>query len=156
MRGVSAERIFLIGAVAIALAYVMKQTTGISITGYSDQVKAVAVAIAKAEGFLNWDGTKKPAGTIPVDRHNPGDITESDGAGGYVVKTFASDADGWAALYHYVQRMVDGTGYYNTSMTWSEIAKIYDGEAAYMNWANNVSSALGVSADSTLGDFVNA
>jgi len=127
----------------------MRATTGISITGYSDKVKQIAQAIAVAEGF------GKP-GDIPTVRNNPGDITGSDGKGGYVVKTYATVEDGWNALYAYVQRMIDGTGWYNTAMTWAQIGKIYDGEAAYMNWVNNVTYTLGVDPNSTLGDFVNA
>lgn len=150
MRGGSGEKILVVGAVALALAYLMKKTTGISVTGtYSDQVKQIAQAIATAEGF------GKP-NAIPTLRNNPGDLTESDGAGHWVPRTFATVEDGWNHLYAYVQRMIDGTGHYNTSMTWREIGKIYDGEAAYMNWVNNVTIALAVSPDSTLGDFVNA
>lgn len=149
MRGGSAERIFLIGAAGVALAFIMKKTTGVSITGYSDKVKQIAQAIATAEGF------GKP-NVLPTLRNNPGDITQSDGHGGFVIKTYPTVEAGWNALYAYVQRMIDGTGHYNTSMTWREIGSIYDGEAAYMNWVNNVTIALAVSPDSTLGDFVNA
>jgi hypothetical protein len=150
LRGGSSEKIFLIGAAAVALAYIMKHTTGISITGqYSDKVKAIAQAIATAEGYGQPNA-------IPTVRNNPGDLTESDGAGHWVPRTFPTPEAGWNALYAYVQRMIDGTGHYNTSMTWREIGKIYDGELAYMNWVNNVTIALNVGPDNTLGDFVNA
>lgn len=147
------EKLAVLAIVGVGAAFLMLKLTGVSITGqYSAKVVAIARAIAVAEGFLNPDGSKKSAGTIPVDRHNPGDITSLSGG----VKTFATDDEGWTALYNYVQRMIDGTGHYNTSMTWAEIGQIYDGEAAYMNWVNNVTIALAVDPNSTLGDFVNA
>jgi hypothetical protein len=149
LRDVNTTKFILFGGAAAVLAYFMKKTTGVSITGYSDKVKSIARAIAQAEGYGQ-------PGVIPTVRNNPGDITESEGKGGWIPKTYPSADAGWNALYAYVQRMIDGTGHYNTSMTWREIGQIYDGELAYMNWVNNVTLALAVSPDSTLGDYVNA
>lgn len=136
----------LIAATIAGFTIVMKYfpvTVG-SDSGPSGKVVAIANAIAFAEGF------GKP-GAIPTVRHNPGDIENLAG----VVKTYATDQDGWNALYDYVQRMIDGTFVYNQSQTWAKIGGIYSGTPGGP-WAGNVALALNVDPNSTLGDFINA
>lgn len=100
----------------------------------------IAQAIAKAEGY----GVPN---AIPTLRNNPGNIKGKDG----VIITYPTPDDGWKALYRQVLLMLTGESrFYKPEMTIAEIARIYTGEAQYMNWANNVSRFLGVTPDTRL------
>ena len=104
------------------------------------KVERIARAIAAAEGY-------GVTGAIPTVRNNPGNIKGSDG----IIKTFQSVSEGWDALYHQVTLMLTGrSSFYVPTMTLAEIARIYTGEAAYMNWAANVARILGVTTDTRL------
>jgi len=133
--------LFLVG-----LAYVSKNIAP------TDKVKGIANAIAKAEGFfLN--------GSEPQRAHNPGDLELGDIGNGLLFnKTiFATDADGWNALYHQINLMISGdSNVYDPSMTWRDIAAKWVGTSDANNWMLNVTKGLGVLPDSTLGDYVNA
>lgn len=133
--------IFLVG-----LNYVSTGTTP------SDKTKAIAQAIAKAEGFF-------VSGSEPQRAHNPGDLELGDVGNGLLFnKTiFATDDDGWNALYHQIGLMISGDSkIYDPSMSWRDIAASWVGTSDANNWMLNVTNALGVLPDSTLGDYVNA
>jgi hypothetical protein len=98
-------------------------------------IKRIAEAIAKAEGF-------GVPGAIPTIRHNPGNIRSLQAP--YPIATYSSDAEGWAALYKQVGRMVAGSALYPKGWTIEQVAQRYTGEARYMDWARNVARELGV------------
>ena len=109
----------------------MAGKTGVSV---SAQVQRIAAAIAKAEGY----GVPN---AIPTVRNNPGNIRSAAGP----IATYPTIEEGWAALYRQVSGMLSGRSrYYNPSDPLTVIAKTYTGEAAYMNWANNVARYFGV------------
>lgn len=124
------EPLLITGGIAL-VAYLMSPTR---------KIRRIAEAIARAEGY-------GVPGAIPTVRNNPGNIKDSSG----VIITYPTPADGWAALYRQVTLMLTGESrYYRPDMTIEEVARIYTGEAAYMNWARNVASALGVPTTATL------
>lgn len=119
---------------------------GIGLTLYmispTRKIRRIAAAIAKAEGY-------GVPGAIPTIRNNPGNIKNAQGE----IITFPNPEAGWNALYRQVLLMLTGESrYYKPEMTIAEIARIYTGEAAYMNWANNVSRVLGVTPETRLRD----
>jgi len=128
--------------VAIALLLVL---AGMMVqSGGDSRIKRIAQAIARAEGFYHPSGTTKPQRL-----NNPGSIFGSNGQ----MIHFDTVAQGWDALYRQVERMLTGNSrYYSPEMTIAQIAQIYTGEAHYMNWANNVANALGVSVNTPLKD----
>jgi hypothetical protein len=108
----------------------------------SSKIRRIAQAIARAEGY-------GVPGAIPTTRNNPGNIKGPDG----VIRTYSTPEEGWQALYRQVLLMLTGESrFYRPEMSIAEIARIYTGEAAYMNWARNVSAALGVTPDTRLRD----
>ena len=110
-------------------------------------VNRIAVAFANAEGFY-------VPGSLPQRIHNPGDLEEGDrGYGVLEGKTiFFNDADGWAALYTQVERMLSGKSpLYPPTMTLAEAGMRYSGGDA--NWAKNVAAALGVDESITLAEL---
>lgn len=130
----------------VGLAFVSKNIAP------TDKVKAIAQALAKAEGFY-------VPGSIPQRAHNPGDLKLGDvGNGDISGKTiFLTDEDGWNALYHQINLMVSGESeFYDPSMSWRDIANTWVGTTDANNWMLNVTNSLKVLPDSTLGDYVNA
>ena len=108
-------------------------------------VQKIAKAIAKAEGFY-------VQGSLPQRAHNPGDIEEGDKGYGLIngKTVFASDSQGWQALYNQVQAILDGkSAYYFPSMTIAQIGNIYSGGDP--NWGQNVADELGVDIDTPIG-----
>ncbi len=123
---------FGIAAVGIAM-YLISPTR---------KIERIARAISVAEGY------GKP-GAIPTVRNNPGNIKNAQGE----IITYPTPEDGWKALYRQVLLMLTGESrYYRPEMTLEEIARIYTGEAAYMNWARNVARVLGVPTNTRLRD----
>ncbi len=116
---------------------------------YDPKIQKIAQAIAKAEGFY-------VAGSVPARANNPGDLKLGDTGNGTIDgKTIFPDLNtGWQALYHQVGLMISGqSNYYDSSMTWRDIANTWVGTTDANNWMLNVVTALGVSPDSTLGDY---
>jgi hypothetical protein len=108
----------------------------------SSKIRRIAQAIARAEGY-------GVPGAIPTVRNNPGNIKGPDG----VIRTYSTPEEGWQALYRQVLLMLTGESrFYKPEMTIAEIARIYTGEAQFMNWARNVSRVLGVTPDTRLRD----
>lgn len=117
----------------------------------SDKVKAIAQAFAHAEGF------GEDPNNLPTRTHNPGDLKLGDiGNGTQGGKTvFASDSDGWAALYKQINLMISGeSAYYKPTDTWRRIAQTYVGTSDYVNWLNTVTDDLSVDPDSTLQEYM--
>src|ERR1019366_6291608 len=93
-----------------------------------NRVQELAFAIAKAEGFYK-------AGTIPSRYRNPGDLKAVKGyrypgqagvgKGGHVI--FSSNAAGWAALEHQIEKIVEGTSRFNINMSLEDLSKKYAG-----------------------------
>jgi hypothetical protein len=118
------------------------------------KVERLAHAIAKAEGFY-------VKGSIPNRYHNVGDIKAVKGfkyegqirigKGRHVI--FATDEDGWRALYRQLTLIAQGySKHYSMDMTLQQLAKKYAG-----NWrvfAKNLSHSLGVPQSTTLKEFL--
>src|SRR6516164_5545545 len=115
-----------------------------------DKIKAIANAIATAEGFF-------VSGSIAQRTNNPGDL----GTSGSKVNSFSTLQAGWDALYNQVSMILDGSShYYKPTMTISQVAKIYvDGPKANgmsqgaTDWANNVAKELGMTATEVLATY---
>lgn len=118
----------------------------------SEKVKSIAVAISRAEGF-------GVVGALPTRTHNPGDLKLGDLGNGLVngKTVFASDVDGWNALYKQIQLMVSGgSSYYSPTDSWRVIAQTWVGTSDYINWLNTVTGELGVDPDSSLQEYMDA
>jgi len=122
----------------------------------NDKVAQLAHAIATAEGFF------KP-GTIPATYHNPGDLGPKDCPGypsaahsGSNVAILPDDATGWNFLAQKCMRILTGASSVNAgkglNATFTDVAQKYAGD--WQNWLNNVTDELGVSADTTLADWL--
>jgi hypothetical protein len=118
-------------------------------------VVMVAEAIASAEGWFNGDPN-----SLPRRANNPGDITD-DGdiglgtLGGAHITVYATEQDGWNALYRKVSRMLSGgSRVFTPDLTLAQVGQKYaNGDS---NWARNVAARLGVSTDTRLGDLTGA
>ena len=114
----------------------------------------LAQAIAKAEGYYT-------PRTIPARCNNPGDLKSVRGwkypgqigvCRGSHVK-FATPAAGWAALYHQIDKIVNGQSrHYSVDMTLQQVARKYAGNSRV--WARNVAHNLGVPANTTLAELL--
>lgn len=156
--------------VAIALWYLLQQTAaGETAPGdfmspfqspstwpTGDRIWDICRAIAHAEGF-------DVRGTAPANLHNPGDLSPGDEhgfatagpaeyhGGSYVIH-FASDQDGWGALYAKISNIWDGTSkVYDPDWSWQQIGAQY---ASDPNWGAHVAAALGVDPSSTLNQYL--
>lgn len=113
----------------------------------SPAIRAMAQAIAKAEGFY-------VPGSIPQQRNNPGNL-KLPHYGGDGVDTFPTPGEGWAALYKQLNLIRDGRSsvYTSLSMTIKQMGEKW-APAGVENiagaWAKNVASLLGVSVDTPL------
>lgn len=124
--------------VLLVAAVLLVVTVG---SGPSDRVRRIALAIARAEGFY-------VAGSISQTRHNPGNITDTSGT----IRTYLTDADGWAALHDYIERVIAGRHpAYPAGVTIAEAARIYTA-TQQAEWAYNVAAILGVSQDTPLAE----
>lgn len=117
-------------------------------TSTSNPTKAIARAIAAAEGFY-------VPGTRPARNHNPGDMTadligKAIGKDGPFV-VYANDDDGWENIYAQVNAWLEGTSAHaDAGSSIFDVSRFYtttDQDA----WANTVASQLGVSADTPIG-----
>lgn len=112
----------------------------------------LAQAIAKAEGFT-------VEGSLPARCHNPGDLEVGDvGCGMEQGKTiFPNDQAGWLALEHQCDLMLEGLSHvYSLSDTFLQVALKYTGNDAAQDWVAVVAHSLGVSASTTLQQYMNA
>jgi hypothetical protein len=131
-------------------------TTPLPIHPSMSRIEILARAIASAEGF----GRR---GAIPTRYHNPGDLKavrgftypgqRGVGKGGHVI--FRTDADGYAALSHLINKMIgrEGTSrHYRATMTLQQVARLYAGNSRV--WVRNVCKELRVTPNVTLHEFL--
>lgn len=118
-----------------------------------DRIWDCCRAIALAEGY-------NVAGSVPARLNNPGDLSDGMNAfgaeyhSGSNVTKFPTAVTGWSWLYAKLRNALTGqSSVYSGNMTWREIGRKWAGNSDA--WTNNVSTALGVSPDSTLSDYVN-
>ncbi len=121
-------------------------------------VERIARAIAKAEGFFATDPLGGVVGaTRPQRNNNPGDLTvdltgKRIGWDGPFVR-YASEADGWEALYAQVEKMLDGTSkVYKPGDTIDEVARKYT-TTGQESWASIVANDLGATVDTPLNEL---
>jgi hypothetical protein len=123
------------------------QTTQLTV---SDGLKAVAEAIARAEGFY-------VAGSIPARANNPGDLKIGDRGYGVIQdKTvFATPQDGWNALYRQLILIRDGKSRnFKPTDTWREVARTWVGPVGSEDWLGNVTNRLGTTPLDSIGGFL--
>ena len=132
--------LLLLASVVYGKEY-MPPMTGLS----DDRVKRIAEAIATAEG---WYGVGA-ANDVQRARNNPGNLMWFQAG---IISSFPSEAEGWAALYSQINKMLAGLGGYSSDMTLEQVAQLYEGTGLYMNWAVNVARVLGVPTSTRLGD----
>lgn len=122
-----------------------------SAPSYSWEIQQVAKAIAYAEGFY-------VQGSAPQRAHNPGALKVPGWKGATTgtegISVFASDAEGWQALYRQLALIVSGaSGIYSLNMSIGDMAKRWTA-TDQSAWANNVSSELGVSTSTRLTEVL--
>jgi len=114
----------------------------------------VARAFAKAEGFFDPNHPND----VPRRAHNPGDLTDDGDVGlgtiqtagpfGAKITIYATDSDGWNALYRKVRRMLSGSSHsYPIALTIAEVAIKYSGDP---HWGKIVAAELGILPSATL------
>jgi hypothetical protein len=114
-------------------------------------IDRLAQAIAKAEGFYS------PGATLPKRCGNPGDLKALRSQrypgqvgickGGHV--RFRTQDDGWAALNHQLEMIVNGESKrYTINMSLQEIGRGYAG--SWRIWSRNVAHNLGTTPDTYL------
>ncbi len=119
-------------------------------TAVSDRIKAVAEAIARAEGFY-------VAGSIPARANNPGDLKIGDRGNGVIEgKTvFATAQDGWNALYRQLDLIRTGKSRnFKPTDTWREVARTWVGPVGFEDWLGNVTQRLGATPLDNVGGFL--
>jgi hypothetical protein len=117
--------------------------------------QSFAAAIALAEGY-------NVAGTVPNRTNNPGDLKNGNIGSGTlpngVTSIYPTPEAGMTALQYQAAHILNGDSksysYDPNDTTINDAAKIYAPSNA-VNWANNVSGALGVPPDTTLGAIAN-
>ena len=105
--------------------------------GTTDGLRALAAAIATAEGF-------GLPGALPTRANNPGDLMRGNVGLGTIggITVFRSVADGWAALHAQLRAIAQGTSaYYTPTMTIAELAARYTATEVDA-WTSNVVAAL--------------
>jgi hypothetical protein len=121
------------------------ETYDLSSVGIFDaKIRSMAQAIAKAEGFYNFN-------SIPQRANNPGDLklgAPTLGASGITI--FESVDQGWNALYRQLGLIVNGqSAHYDLGMSIKAMGDVYEADPGD-NWARNVAGFLGVSLDTPL------
>lgn len=123
-----------------------------------DAIYNICAAVAMAEGYNLGDGS------APYDLNNPGDLSPGDEAsqdtcggaqqhGGSAIIVFCTAEGGWTALHTKFANIVGGrSSVYPPTWTWTQIAQKYAGN--WSAWLNNVTSYLGVDANSTPGQYL--
>lgn len=104
-------------------------------------VRALATAIAVAEGFQDQDGNRLDQ-NLPARLHNPGDLKW----GTPTLTPFTNDGAGWQALHEQLQRIEAGRSrQYTLDMTFREMGATWaptDDDNELDAWATNVVAAL--------------
>ena len=138
--------------------YIVSKFVGLFLVGTlhaavapSPRVVQFAHAIAQAEGFY-------VKGSIPNRCHNAGDLKGTNFPnqigvcrGGHA--KFRTDADGWAALFHQIEKILDGTSTkYTNRATFKDVAKTY--AQNYRPWLKIVTKTLQVDDDDDVEAFL--
>lgn len=137
---------------------------------FSDKVESMLKAIAVAEGFYHYVNGQlvKNTNAVPAKANNPCDLKvgnigfgvfESHGvfnqAGTNGITIFPSEDAGWNRGRHQVVLMLTGKSHvYSLTDSFLDVANKYAEGAT--EWGINVANALGLSASTTLADFVNS
>lgn len=119
-------------------------------TASTDGIKAVAEAIARAEGFYVAD-------SIPARTNNPGNLKIGDRGYGVIDgKTiFATAKDGWNALYRQLDLVrIAKARFLKPTDTWREFARTWVGTADFENWLANVTKRLGAKPLDSVGGYL--
>ena len=117
----------------------------------SPRVVQFAHAIAQAEGY-------NLKGSIPARCNNPGDLKGAAFPGQVGVckgghARFRTADAGWAALYHQIEKIQDGTSTkYTNRATFKDVAKTY--AQNYRPWLKIVTETLQVDDDDEVGAFL--
>lgn len=119
------------------------------------KIEDIIPRVARAEGFF-------VPGSRPARNNNPGDLRESGDQGvddqGYGVYSSASQSEpftgtGWDALRRQFRLIFTGASrVYSPSMTWAQVAQLYDQGGDWENWLRNV----GMSQDQTVSDWLSS
>lgn len=122
-----------------------------SSVSYSNAIKALAQAIARAEGFYI-------VGSAPNRAHNPGAMKvpgwKGQTTGSEGITVFGSDAEGWQALYRQLNLIASGrSGVYTLGMSIEEMARRWTA-TQQSEWAANVSQTLGVPSSTSLSQVL--
>ena len=135
--------LLMISLILLASVAVMLIGTGVIM---ADKIKAIAEAIARAEGWYATSDTPN----LPQRLNNPGNLKDSSGK----LRQFSTPEDGWSALYRQVNLMVSGLSrIYNPNMTISEVAMLYTGNDRPDDWSRIVSGQLGVTPLTRLNEI---
>ena len=117
----------------------------------SPRVVQFAHAIAQAEGY-------NLKGSIPQGCNNPGDLKGTHFPGQIGVckgghAKFRTASAGWAALYHQIEKIQDGTSTkYTNRATFRQVAKTY--AQNYRPWLKIVTKTLQVEDDDEVKTFL--
>jgi len=109
---------------------------------------SVVQSIAQAINIAEQSGTVNP------QTNNPLNLKLGDVGNGTVngITVFPDAAAGWDAGYNQVSLMLNGQSkYYSPNMTIAQIGQTWT-TTQPATWAKNVSTALGVTPDTTLAD----
>jgi hypothetical protein len=153
-----AKIIILIGGGVLALSWFKRQpvphvttSEGFDLSVYGGQVsypqpvKTFAQAIARAEGFYVRD-------SIPSRAHNPGDLKVSNKPTlpGTSITQFASDDEGWQALYKQLWLIVTSkSSVYDLGMSIDDMAHEWTA-TEQSAWASNVALYSGADRSTPL------
>ncbi len=125
----------------------------------ASKAKALAVAIARAEGFFVED-------SLPRRANNPGDMKLGDRGWGLIhgKTVFAKadlnaditdHADGWSALRRECEAILVGaSAIYKLSDTFIDVAFKWTGDDSPNTWLDAVVEHLGVPMTTTLREFI--
>lgn len=108
-----------------------------------------------ARGITLAEGGDVP-GSRPNRNNNPGDLEISGDlgkdSGGYGI--FSTRELGDQALRNQCRRILTGDSrFYSTSMTWQEVADLYDQGGDSSTWLSNVISVCGMYPSQTVADW---
>ncbi len=141
---------WLLAIVALGVAALAGKKTVTTPLTVSDGIKAVAEAIARAEGFY-------VAGSITARANNPGNLKIGDRGNGVIdgKTVFATAQDGWNALYRQLLLIRDGKSRnFKPTDTWREFARTWVGTSDADNWAANVTNRLGAATTDSVGGYL--
>ena len=136
---------WLLIAFGVSLIVFMVRRSNYAIRYVDPKVRAIAVAIATAEGYY-------VERSLPRRLNNPGAL--KDPISGQFRK-FDTPEAGWFALYAQIERILNNRSmYYNTNMTIRQIAQIWTGGDNPDGWARTVARKLGVSPDTPINQVM--